>query len=76
LNIHSLLHIIANVRKRIGMEEHDSEELTPLTNFKSMTHMQQKKSYKSVLKSSTHEDPNLSVWFNGCGSKKLEVACE
>ena len=59
-----------------GLEDHDSEELTPLTNSKSMTNTQQKKSYKSILKSLTHKDPNLSVQFNGCGSNRLEVACE
>ena len=59
-----------------GVENNDSEELTPLTISKSVTDMQQKQSYVSILKSSTHKDPNLSIRFNGCGSNRLEVACE
>ena len=59
-----------------GLENHDSEELTPLTNSKSMSDTQQKQSYISILKSSTRKDPNLSVRFNGCENNRLEVACE
>ena len=66
-----------------GLEDNDSEELTPLTNskstsdtYKSMSDTQQKQSYISILKSSTQKDPNLSVRFNGCGSNRLEVAYE
>ena len=60
-----------------GLEDHDSEELTPLTNSKSLTQHKilKKKSYKSILKSSKYKDPNLSR-FNGCEHSKLEVACE
>ena len=54
-----------------GLEDHNSEELTPLTNSKSMSDTQQKQSYISILKSSTHKDPNLSVRFHGCGSNRL-----
>ena len=66
-----------------GLEDHDSEELTPLTNSKivSDTHKimldtRQKQSYISILKSSPRKDPNLSVRFNGCENNRLEVACE
>ena len=66
-----------------GLEDHDSKEMTPLTNsksmsdtYKSMSDTQQKQSYISILKSSTRKDLNLSVRFNGCGSNRLEVACE
>ena len=60
-----------------GLEDQDSEELTPLTNSKSLTQHKilKKKSYKSILKSPKYKDPNLSR-FNGCESNKLEVACE
>ena len=60
-----------------GLEDHDSEELTPLTNSKSLTQHKilKKKSYKSILKSSKYKDPNLSR-FNGCEHSKLKVVCE
>ena len=71
--------VITSLLER-GLEDYDTEELTPLTNSKSLTQHTQnkilKKSYKSILKSSKQKDPNLSVRFNGCGSNKLEVACE
>ena len=59
-----------------GLEDNDSEELTPLTNPKSVSDTQQKQSYISILKSSTRKDPNFSKRFNGCESNRLEVACE
>ena len=55
------------------LKDQDSEELTPLTNSKSLT--QHKISKKSILKSSNYKDPNISK-SNGCEYSKLEVACE
>ena len=55
------------------LEDQDSEELTPLTNSKSLT--QYKIVEKSIFKSSNYKDPYISK-SNGYEYSKLELACE
>ena len=52
-----------------GLEDKDSEELTPLIKSKSMTR------HKKSNKSSKYKDPNLSR-SDGHESRHLEIACE